>query len=105
VGAAVQALVSGADIEVIPLRGVDEKLRVVPRGTTITVTCSAKLGLARTLDYAERAAQAGFYVIPHLAARQLAEEAELRGFVARMADAGITKLYLIGMGRPAGRPI
>jgi methylenetetrahydrofolate reductase (NADPH) len=102
--AAVRALISGADIEVIPLRGVDEKLRVVPGGTTITVTCSAKLGLGRTLDCAERAVRAGFDVVPHLAARQLADEGELRGFVARLAELGITELYLIGgdAAPPAG---
>jgi methylenetetrahydrofolate reductase (NADPH) len=103
-GAAVRALVSGADIELIPLKNVDDKLRAVPRGTTVTVTCSAKLGLARTLDCAVRAAEAGFYVVPHLAARQLTDEAELRGFVARMADAGMTELYLMGGDAPQAGP-
>ena len=103
-GAAVRALVSDADIELIPLKNVDEKLRAVPTGTTITVTCSAKLGLARTLDCAVRAAAAGFDVVPHLAARQLTDEAELRGFVARMDEAGITELYLIGGDAPQGGP-
>jgi methylenetetrahydrofolate reductase (NADPH) len=104
IGAAVRALVSGADIELIPLKNVDEKLLEVPRGTTITVTCSAKLGLARTLDCAVRAAEAGFNVVPHLAARQLTDKAELHGFVARMADAGITELYLIGGDAPQAGP-
>ena len=103
-GAAVRALISDAVIEVIPLKNVDEKLRVVPRGTTINVTCSAKLGLARTLDCAVRAAEAGFHVIPHLAARQLTDEAELQSFVARMADAGLTELYLIGGDAPQSGP-
>jgi methylenetetrahydrofolate reductase (NADPH) len=94
--AAVRALVADADIEVIPLRGADEKLRAVPEGTTITVTCSAKLGLDRTLEYAGRAARAGFDVVPHLAARQLTGEEELRRFVGRLGELQITELYLIG---------
>jgi methylenetetrahydrofolate reductase (NADPH) len=94
--AAVQALVRNADIEVIPLRGADEKLRAVPEGTTITVTCSAKLGLDRTLEYAGYAARAGFDVVPHLAARQLTGEEELRRFVGRLGELQITELYLIG---------
>ena len=104
VGAAVRTLVSGADIELIPLKSVDEKLRLVPKGTTVTVTCSAKLGLARTLDCAVRAAEAGYNVVPHLAARQLTDEAELRDFVTRMAGAGITELYLIGGDAPQACP-
>ncbi len=57
--AAIRALVSGADIEVIPLRDIDEKLQAVAPGATVAVTCSAKLGLSRTLDCAVRAARAG----------------------------------------------
>ena len=104
VGAAVRALVSGADIELIPLKSVDEKLRAVPKGTTVTVTCSAKLGLPRTLDFSVRAAEAGYHVVPHLAARQLTGEAELRGFITTMAGAGMTELYLVGGDAPLAGP-
>jgi methylenetetrahydrofolate reductase (NADPH) len=94
--AAVQVLVRNADIEVIPLRGLDEKLGAIPVGTTITVTCSAKLGLGRTLEYTERAVRAGFDVVPHLAARQLTGEEQLRRFVARLGELQVSELYLIG---------
>jgi methylenetetrahydrofolate reductase (NADPH) len=94
--AAVQVLVRNADIEVIPLRGLDEKLGAIPVGTTITVTCSAKLGLGRTLECTERAVRAGFDVVPHLAARQLTGEEQLRRFVARLGELQVSELYLIG---------
>jgi methylenetetrahydrofolate reductase (NADPH) len=104
VGAAVQALVRTADIEVIPLRGVAEKLRAAPEGATVTVTCSAKLGLSRSLECAEQAVRAGFNVVPHLAARQLISEDDLRRFVGRLGELQITELYLIGgdAAPPAG---
>lgn len=89
-------LVAAADIEVIPLRSAYDKLAAVPVGTTVTVTCSAKLGLDRTLDYSIQAAAGGYRVIPHLAARQLTGETELRRFVGRLGEAGITDLYVIG---------
>ena len=95
-GAAVRALVGHADIEVIPLRSADEKLQAVPAGSTVTVTTSAKLGLARTLEFAEKAVRAGYNVVPHLAARQLAGEEELRRFAGRLGELGISQLYLIG---------
>jgi methylenetetrahydrofolate reductase (NADPH) len=95
-GAAVRSLVGDADIEVIPLRSADEKLKAIPAGTTVTVTTSAKLGLDRTLEFAGKAARARHNVVPHLAARQLAGEQELRRFIGRLGELGISQLYLIG---------
>lgn len=94
--AAVRALVGDADIEVIPLRSADEKLKAIPEGTTVTVTTSAKLGLDRTLEFAGKAVRAGYNVVPHLAARQLTGEEGLRGFIGRLGELGISQLYLIG---------
>jgi methylenetetrahydrofolate reductase (NADPH) len=93
---AVRTLVGDADIEVIPLRSADEKLKAIPEGATVTVTTSAKLGLDRTLEFAEQAVRAGYHVVPHLAARQLTGEDELRRFIGRLGELGISRLYLIG---------
>jgi methylenetetrahydrofolate reductase (NADPH) len=95
-GAAVRSLIGDADIEVIPLRSADEKLKAIPEGSTVTVTTSAKLGLERTLEFAEQAVRAGYNVVPHLAARQLTGEEELRRFIGRVGELGISRLYLIG---------
>jgi methylenetetrahydrofolate reductase (NADPH) len=95
-GAAVRSLIGDAGIEVIPLRSADEKLKAIPEGTTVTVTTSGKLGLDRTLEFAGQAARAGYDMVPHLAARQLASEEELRGFLGRLGELGISQLYLIG---------
>jgi methylenetetrahydrofolate reductase (NADPH) len=103
--AAVRSLVGDADIEIIPLRSADERLRYVPEGETITVTTSARVGLDRTLEFAGKAARAGFNVVPHLAARQLTGEEELRRFTGRLGELGITRLYLIaGDATPPAGP-
>ena len=94
--AAVRSLVAAADIEIIPLRSADEKLKAVPGGSTVTVTTSGKLGLQRTLEFAGKALRAGHEVVPHLAARQLASEEELRRFTGKLGELGISQLYLIG---------
>lgn len=94
--AAVGRLVRTADIEVIPLKGADEKLSVVPPGTTVTITCSPKFGLDRTLQHVQSAAKAGYRVIPHIAARQVAGEAELRSIVGRLDEMGVTDLFVVG---------
>lgn len=92
----VRRLVSEAAYELIPLKGLDERLVSLPAGTTVTVTSSVKLGLGRTLDQSLRAAAAGYRVVPHLPARQVRDATELRDFVGRIRDAGITDLYVVG---------
>ena len=92
----VRSLVAAADFELIPLRSADEKLKAVPGGSTVTVTTSVKLGLERTLELAGKAVRAGYEVVPHLAARQLASEEELRRFTGRLGELGISGLYLVG---------
>ena len=101
---AAEQLIRAADIEIIPVKGADQKLAVVPAGSTVTVTCSPKFGLDRTLEHSVRAAAAGYRVVPHLAARQVRDETELRAFLARLDAAGITDLYVIGgdATEPAG---
>src|SRR5260370_1409143 len=104
-GDAVRHLIRDADIEVIPLKGLDRKLAAVSAGTTITLTCSSRLGLERTMEYTELVAKAGYRVIPHLAARQVTDQAELRRLIGRLGEIGITDLYVIGGDAtpPAGR--
>ncbi|MFI5754989.1 methylenetetrahydrofolate reductase [Streptomyces sp. NPDC051569] len=92
----VPALARTAAIEVIPLRGAEEKLRGVPLGSTVTITCSPKSGITRTLELSEVAVRAGHRVVPHVAARQVADRAQLRGIVARLSDLGISELFVIG---------
>lgn len=96
----VRRLVGDAAYELIPLKGLDDKLAVLPAGTTVTVTSSVKLGLARTLEQSLRAAGAGYRVVPHLPARQVRDAAELRDFVGRLRDAGIADLYVVGGDAP-----
>jgi len=96
VRAKVERLVRDAHLEVIPLKGVEESLGVLPVGSTVSITCSPKFGVARTLEYSARAALAGHRVVPHLAARQVADEAELRAFLGRLELVGIAGLFVIG---------
>jgi methylenetetrahydrofolate reductase (NADPH) len=92
----VNSLISSANIEVIPLRGADEKLAALPADTTVTITCSPKFGLERTLDHVAMARRAGYRVVPHLAARQVVDQAHLQEFVGRITALGVDDLYVIG---------
>ncbi|HUZ21115.1 MAG TPA: methylenetetrahydrofolate reductase [Acidimicrobiales bacterium] len=93
---AVRALVRDADVEIIPLKGVRDELSKMAPGTLVTVTCSPKFGLDRTVEYSELCVKEGFRVIPHVAARQVADEAELQYFIERIRGFGVRHLYVIG---------
>ena len=96
VDSTIERLVAGANIEVIPLRGADDKAAVIPSDTTITITCSPKFGLDRTLEHVARACESGHRVVPHLAARMVRDENELQRFVQTLQVLGVRDLYVIG---------
>ncbi|WP_216893681.1 methylenetetrahydrofolate reductase [Nocardia alni] len=89
-------LIASASLEVIPLEGAREKVRAAPTGSTVTITCSPKFGLERTLEYATTTVADGYRVVPHLAARMVRDEQSLRRFVSRVVDLGVNDLYVIG---------
>ncbi|MYS77739.1 5,10-methylenetetrahydrofolate reductase [Streptomyces sp. SID5926] len=101
----VDELVRNSSIEIVPLKGAQEKVDAVPAGTTVSVTCSPRFGLARTLDHVAAARRSGHRVVPHLAARMVEDRAALRDFVRGVADLGVEELFVIGGDgeKPVGR--
>ncbi|HTX00855.1 MAG TPA: methylenetetrahydrofolate reductase [Acidimicrobiales bacterium] len=99
-----RALLLNATVEVIPLRGVQAALAGIPRETAVTVTCSPKFGIARTLEHARLCRDLGLRVIPHVAARQVPDEARLRQLVEELDAIAVRDLFVIGgdLGEPVG---
>jgi methylenetetrahydrofolate reductase (NADH) len=89
-------LVASANIEVIPLRGAEERVATIPAGTTVTITCSPKFGLDRTLDHVISARESGHRVVPHLAARMVEDETQLQRFLDVLSSVGVDDLYVVG---------
>ena len=90
--------------EVIPVRGIEEKVAALPYGATITVTASPQQGLERTFDLSAALAGRGYRVVPHIAARMVANRSHLERLVERVAGAGIREAFVIGgdASPPAG---
>jgi methylenetetrahydrofolate reductase (NADPH) len=70
----------------------------------VSVTCLPHHGPARTVEASVELAQAGYQVIPHLAARSIASRDELRRYLDLLEGAGVRELFLVaGDNRePAG---
>jgi methylenetetrahydrofolate reductase (NADPH) len=86
--------------EIVPIRSVDRQLGLLPPRTTVTVTSSPRFGIARTLEYTERLAAAGYVVVPHLAARQVMSEGHLADIIQACTDLGVRELFVIAGDDP-----
>jgi methylenetetrahydrofolate reductase (NADPH) len=82
--------------EVIPVRGIENGLAALPRGTTVTVTASPRQGMERTLEASGILAARGFRVVPHLAARMITGPDQLARIVEGLAAAGVHEAFVVG---------
>lgn len=96
VEARISTLARTGDLEVIPLKNAQEQLAVVPKKTTVAVTCSPKFGIERTVDYVELLAKAGHRVRPHVAARQVPDRAYLAELAEKLKGFGVREIHVIG---------
>lgn len=89
----------------IPLDGVEQAvLRHVPTDLTVTITSSPTRGPEPTLALAERLAGHGYRVVPHLAARLIADRAQLRALLARIEARGVREVFVVAgdIAEPVG---
>jgi methylenetetrahydrofolate reductase (NADPH) len=103
---ALDAFLRNPRFEVLPAKGTEDAVvEWVPAGMTVTVTASPVKGLDATIDLAERLAARGYRVVPHLAARSVADDAHLDRIVARLKAAGCDDVFVPGgdATHPAGR--
>ncbi|MCW2808543.1 MAG: 5,10-methylenetetrahydrofolate reductase [Marmoricola sp.] len=93
----VHRLLTHARYEVLPTPSTEEKvLASVPLDVPVTVTASGAKGLEATLALAESLAGQGYVAVPHLAARMISGRTELGEIRARLAAAGITRVFVPG---------
>jgi methylenetetrahydrofolate reductase (NADPH) len=103
--AAVEAALRGASYEVLPLRNAEESVvEHVPRDVPVTITTTEAKGLTPTIELAEQLAGHGFDATPHLAARLVRDQAHLSDVVARLRDAAVDSVFVVGgdASEPAG---
>lgn len=102
-GPALHRLLARRRYELVPLPGALDRARSLPPGTTVTVTCSPSRGLEPTVALAEALAGAGYHAVPHLAARSVGGEVELKDAVERLVAAGVADVFVVGLLRQLAR--
>lgn len=90
--------------ELMPFESMDEQLEHLPEGAEVAITTSPTLGLEATIDWTERAADRGFEIVPHVAARYVEDTDHLETVAGRLTDAGVDDVFVPGGDReePAG---
>lgn len=83
--------------EVLPFKGTEDKvLESVPKEIRLTVTASPPKGIDATIDLTVALAKAGYSVAPHLSARMIADEKQLADILARLTEAKVSQLFVVG---------
>src|SRR5689334_2566957 len=94
-------LVREVGYEVMPFKNTErDVLEYVPATVPLTVTVTETKGIDPTLDLTERLARHGYTVSPHLPARQFADETHLADVVARMREARVRSVLVVGGDAP-----
>ena len=90
--------------ELMPFDSFGEQMGHLPEGAVIAITTSPTLGIGATLEWTEKATDAGFEVVPHVAARYVRDRDHLEEIVTRLQSAGVTDVFVPGGDReePAG---
>jgi len=92
-----RSILENLTYEVMPFKGTEEKVTsLVPTSTRITVTASPGKTLDDTVGLAVRLTEQGYTVAPHISARMLTDRAHLKDLVARLDDAGVSTLFVVG---------
>jgi methylenetetrahydrofolate reductase (NADPH) len=94
--AAVAALVAAPKFELIPLERVLEEAACLPPGATVTVTASPAKGMTASVELCGQLRERGFSVIPHLAARHIADRSALRALVRQLVGMGVVGVFVVG---------
>ncbi|QCC49114.1 methylenetetrahydrofolate reductase [Halobellus limi] len=92
----VTQLLSTARFELMPFDSFEGELSELPEGATVAITTSPQLGIDRTVEKCEEAAEAGYEVVPHIAARYIEGPEELEEIARRLTEAGITDIFVPG---------
>ena len=88
--------------EIVPLRGIEDRIADLPAGATVTVTSSPAKGLDATLALSETVLESreDCKVVPHISARLVRDRAHLSELVRRLEGLGIDDIFVVAGDPP-----
>jgi methylenetetrahydrofolate reductase (NADPH) len=89
-------ILSRPRFEILPTEGAEERAGHLPSDAKVAVTCSPGKGIENTLHFSERLLQRGFQVVPHVAARLVADGAHLEKILRWFDEHSVREIYVIG---------
>jgi methylenetetrahydrofolate reductase (NADPH) len=91
--------------ELIPMEGAIGRTADLPEGAKVAISCSPTWGIEGTLLLGEELLDRGYEIVPHLAARLVADSVHLEEIVRRLEDLNVEEVFVIGgdAREPAGR--
>ncbi len=89
-------LLSRPRFEILPTKGAKEQADYLPGDAKVAVTCSPTRGIESTLRLSEELLQRGFRVVPHIAARLVADRAHLQRILRWFDEHGLREIHVIG---------
>ena len=95
-----RSLVAEARYEVIPLKNLEAQLPHIPKGASVSVTCSFAKGQQTTLDLTRRIIDLGHMAVPHFSARLTADESAVRDLASFCRDNGLSEVFLVAGDAP-----
>ena len=94
------ALLKQARFEVIPLKNLAAQLPFLPAASEVSVTASPAKSLEDTWSLSRELSKMGMKPIPHLAARMITGQDQLRKLIDQLPDIGASELFLVGGDAP-----
>lgn len=95
----VSPLLADPRYELMPFESFGDQIEYLPDGATITITASPTLELEATIEWAEKAANRGYEVVPHISARYVRDRAHLAEIAERLRTVGISDIFVPGGDR------
>jgi len=89
-------ILSRPRFEILPTKGAEEQADHLPRDIKVAVTCSPTKGIESTLQFSERLLQRGYRVVPHIAARLVADRAHLEEILRWFDEHSLREIHAIG---------
>jgi methylenetetrahydrofolate reductase (NADPH) len=91
---------NGSRYEILPFGAGAEEAAALSEPVTLTVTCSPKHGLDKTVEIAEQLRGHGHTIVPHMPAKMVRGHDHLDEVLRRLRDAEIDEIFLIGGDAP-----